>query len=135
MEWITPKTDWHSESRMNAVDYNRIKNNLQVLAELVGEVYSSVNIEEMGADKDYTSWYYAGEFNRFENNLEVINQSVYRRDIGDKKTFFANGTFIDFEELNRIESALLYFYDRAEKQRKSMPRLSVRLGNVKGVQI
>ena len=124
MEWIAPKTDWNEQSRMNAVDYNRIKNNLQVLAELVGSVYCTVTIAEMGEDK---------EFNRFESNLEIINQAAYQKDIGDKKTFFDNGPFIDYKELNRIESSMLEFYERASLQKKTLPRLSFRMGNVKGV--
>ena len=133
MEWITPKTDWDEQSRMNAVDYNRIKNNLQVLAELVGMVYCSVSIAEMGEDKNFTSWYFAREFNLFESNLETINQTAYQKDVGDRKTFFDNGPFIDFEELNRIESTMLKFYELASIQQKTLPRLSFRLGNVKGV--
>jgi len=133
VEWITPKTDWDEQSRMNAVDYNRIKNNLQVLAELVGMVYCSVSIAEMGEDKNFTSWYFAREFNLFESNLETINQTAYQKDVGDRKTFFDNGPFIDFEELNRIESTMLKFYELASIQQKTLPRLSFRLGNVKGV--
>lgn len=133
MEWIAPKTDWNEQSRMNAVDYNRIKNNLQVLAELVGSVYCTVTIAEMGEDKEFSSWYFAKEFNRFESNLEIINQAAYQKDIGDKKTFFDNGPFIDYKELNRIESSMLEFYERASLQKKTLPRLSFRMGNVKGV--
>ena len=69
MEWINPKTDWNQSDRMNAEDYNRIKNNLAYLHELGTNLYSSFSIEEMGEDKDVKGHYFASEFNILENNL------------------------------------------------------------------
>lgn len=135
MEWITPKTDWQSDSRLNAVDYNRIKNNLYVLKNLVNEVYCPLEIEDMGDDKNFTSWFYAREFNLFERNLETINRTVFGENIGETKTFFANGPFIDYTELNRLEDAMLSFFVKATEQKKLLPRLSLRLGGAKGVKV
>ena len=73
MKWITPKTDWDKDSRLNARDYNRILNNLRVLEALINAVYCSLALEEMGADKEYSSWYFAREFNVIERNLSAVN--------------------------------------------------------------
>lgn len=137
MEWIAPKTDWEPgpEHRMNAVDYNRIKNNLYVLNNLVNEVYCPLEIQDMGDDKNFTSWFYAREFNLFEKNLEAINRTVFGENIGETKTFFPNGPFIDYVELNRLEDAMLSFFVRATEQKKILPRLAFRLGGAKGVKI
>lgn len=135
MEWITPRTDWKMEHRMDAIDYNRIKNNLQALSDLVNEVYGPLTIEDMGADKSYESWFFAREFNLFERNLETINRAAYSDDIGEKKMFFDNGPFIDYEELNRIENAMLSFFVKGTEQKKLLPRLALRLGGAKGVKV
>lgn len=133
MEWITPKTDWGAEHRLNAVDYNRIKNNLYVLNDLVNEIYCPLELADMGADKDFESWFYAREFNLFEKNLETINRAVFGENIGETKTFFPNGPFIDYVELNRLEDAMLSFCIKGTEQKKLLPRLSFRLGDMKGV--
>ena len=59
----------------------------------------------MGADKTYTDFYYADEFNKFENNLDRINNTVFPQDIGVKQTFYDNGAFISSAEMNRLETA------------------------------
>lgn len=126
---------WRINDRFNAVDYNRIKNNLYVLKNLVNEVYCPLEIEDMGDDKNFTSWFYAKEFNLFEKNLETINRTVFGENIGETKTFFPNGPFIDYVELNRIEDTALAFFVEATEQKKLLPRLAFRLGGAKGVKI
>ena len=89
MKWITPKTDWDKDSRLNARDYNRILNNLRVLEALVNTVYCTLSLEEMGADKEYSSWYFAREFNVLERNLSAVNQAAFKKNIGEAKTFLS----------------------------------------------
>ena len=105
MGWIEPKTDWDpTKDRLNPESY-----------------------------KNYSSWYYAREFNVFERNLDAINQTSYNKVIGTTKTFFDNGPFIDSSELSRIESATLQLYEIGQNHKKTLPRLSIRLGSLKGV--
>lgn len=134
MAWQTPKTNWISTDRFNISDYNRIKNNIEYLGEIGNEIYHYFTLADMGDDKtSYAGYWTPAEFNLFESNLEVIKQNFPDSNIGTRKTFFENGPFIDWEELNRIESALLAYYNMASLQRGTIPRLAVRLGNVKGV--
>ena len=134
MGWIEPKTDWDpTKDRLNPESYNRIRNNLAVLGELVNEIYAPLTLESMGEEKNYSSWYYAREFNVFERNLDAIHQTSYHKVIGTTKTFFDNGPFIDSSELNRIESATLRLYEIGQNHKKTLPRLSIRLGSLKGV--
>ncbi len=136
MAWQTPKTNWKSTDRMNMSDYNRIKNNIEHLGVIGNEIYHSFVLLDMGKDKtDYSGYWRASEFNLFESNLEIIKNNFPAADIGERKTFFDNGPFIDWQELNRIESALLDYYDVAILQKQTIPRLAVRLGNVKGVKV
>lgn len=120
MPWVTPKTDWYGETdangnytgdRFNAEDYNRIKNNLDVLHDLAIRVYRPFDIEDMGEDKQVGDYFYADEINAMEQNLELINQKTYNLAIGNTQTFEPNGYTMHFVELNRIESMTLEIHD------------------------
>ena len=132
MSWITPKTDWTGNDAVSYSNYNRIKNNLNYLKELANELYLPFSIEDMGADKNKTSHYYASEFNAFENNLTTINDSIYSLEIGTEKTFVDGGKFIDYTELNRIESACLNIYKLLTKQKESISTLPFVCGSAIG---
>lgn len=136
MAWQTPKTDWTADDRFNISDYNRIKNNLMHLQDLGNEIYAWFVLGNMGADKtSYAGYWKPSEFNLFESNLELIKNAFPVSDIGTRKTFFENAPFIDYAELNRIESAMLKYYQMGTEQKAINPRLAFRLGNVKGVKI
>lgn len=134
--WHTPKTNWKSTDRFNFVDYNRIKNNLLWLHDKVTELYKSFEIEDMGEDvTDYSSYWKVKYFNAWERNLDIINNHMFTRDYGTAQRFFENGPFIQWTELNRIESAILNMRDILDRQEKGIRRFSFRLGTFKEVQI
>ena len=111
MAWIEPKTDWTPSTRFNIEDYNRIKNNLEYLHSVALIRIGAFEIENMGTDlvvdADEDKSWDVNVFNAFENNLHVISNKIISADIGAKKTFYENGLFPDFAELNRIESVTL----------------------------
>lgn len=131
MSWIEPKTDWTSDDRFDAPNYNRIKNNLLFLHEMAETLYHPFGIEDMGLDKDYSSFYYADEINMLSDNLERIHSNIYPVEIGEKTVYVQNQVFIGYEDLNRIESATLRMYALLKGQKENKPRLSFRLGNGK----
>jgi hypothetical protein len=134
MAWVAPKTDWKSSDRFNISDYNRIRGNLEYLHDYVEKLYTFFSMEDLGVDKQsYADYFYAREFNGFEKALEQINSTAYTQDIGTKQTFSDNGVFIDWNELNRLESATLKIYNLLERQENALPRMAFRLGNGKGV--
>lgn len=134
--WHTPKTNWKATDRFNYVDYNRIKNNLAYLHELAQEVYKQFQIADMGEDiTNYTGWFTAAAFNNFENNLETINKNIFTQDYGVSQRFFDNGAFIQWQELNRIESATLQMNDLLERQKATLRKLPFRLGAFREVRI
>ena len=65
------------------------------------------------------------DYNRIKNNLEYLHEYAQR--------FYDNGPFIQFGELNRIESAVLKIYELLGRQEAGLSKLSFRLGNAKGV--
>lgn len=120
MSWSTPKTDWNGETvggvytgdRFNAVDFNRIKNNLEYLRELAIKMYDEFAIQSVGSDKTVKDYFYADEINALEANLVIINTRSLKRSYGTAPTYAANGNTMDFKELNRLEGAILDLYDR-----------------------
>lgn len=132
-EWITPKIDWTNESYFNVEDYNRIKNNINYLKDLAYSLYISFAFTPMGADKAYTDFPYASEFNAFEDNLEGIKKNTYPFYTTNKKTYYDNQVFATSSDLNRIESACLKLYAGLTIQKSNKKKLALRLGNMKGV--
>lgn len=134
--WRTPKTDWQSADRFNIEDYNRIKNNLVYLHEKAVSLWKPFEIEDAGEDiKSYTAYWQAEKFNIFERNLDKINSNIFTQNYGFAQQFYENGPFIRWDELNRIESAILSMNEILERQKLGLRRIPFRLGAFKEVRI
>lgn len=146
MAWSTPKTDWKAEYSnieiylgdfFNVEDYNRIKNNLQYVRDRGSELFYGLPVLNLGADKhlpvagspDYNNDnIFVDEINKIENGLQGIQDVIALFNYGTKKTFYENGLFIDYIELNRIERAELDLYEHIESSIAGKMRLEIRLG-------
>lgn len=126
--WIVPKTDWTAESYFNATDYNRIKNNLEHLKDFANRMYEDFELIDMGDDKTYSDYFYADEINLIEDNLEKINKLTFDQKYGEKPVYRDNESTMTFEELNRIERAILDLNKKLTNQSEGMRRLSFHLG-------
>ena len=127
--WQQPKTDWQASDFFNIQDYNRIKDNLNVIRNMALELWPEFEFEDMGRDKTYQDYgFYADEINRFEDNLDHICTGTYPFKIGEKRTYSENQPFIGWEELNRIESACLKMYLNIQSGMDSRPTLEMTLG-------
>ncbi|MBQ7418347.1 MAG: hypothetical protein IJ179_07760 [Oscillospiraceae bacterium] len=125
MAWVTPKTDWYggidadgnyTGDRFNAADFNRIKNNLQYLRDLAIKLYDEFSIVSLGTDRTPADYFYADEINQLEENLNTINSNTLKRSYGSTPSYNDNGNTMDFNELNRLEGAILDLYDRLNNQ-------------------
>lgn len=133
MAWTAPKTNWVATDFFNCVDYNRIKNNIQYIYELSLQVYPAYSINPYAADMTNTNhWWEPAEINQIEEDLQTIfeHTGFENFSIGSQKTFYYNGKFIKYDELNRIESATYNLYDRLTNQIKARKRLKFTLGGV-----
>lgn len=136
MLWHTPKTDWKETDRFNISDFNRIKNNLIYLHELSEELQRNYSMPDMGDDiTDYKPYWDVKKFNLFETNLDLINDHIFTVDYGMGQTFYENGIFIKWDELNRIESAILSMNEIMQKQKSGLRKIGFRLGSYKEVRI
>lgn len=134
MAWEEPKTNWTPQDRINYKDYNRIKRNLTYLWQEAGKYGRSFNIEDMGVDiTSYLQGWDYRYFNAFETNVDIINSHILKKNYGFKQTFYSNGPFIGYAELNRIESAIFDMRRTIEGIKAGRIRLAFRLGAPKGL--
>lgn len=126
--WIQPKTDWTKDDYFNAADFNRIKNNLISLRDLANRMYKDFDITSLGNDKTYRDYFYADEINQIESNFEKINRLTINANYGETPTYKDNGYIMTFEELNRLERAMLDLYGKLANQAEGMRRLTFNLG-------
>lgn len=138
-DWTTPKTDWVATDYFNWSDFNRIKNNLAYLHDEAEKVCPPFTVNSTSTE-DITSYEYVwlpSDINKLEQDLTNIFRAVNYPDmsIGNQKSFTYNGAFIDYKELNRIESASLNIYIRLQNQingrmRLAFKQLGITLGGV-----
>lgn len=123
--WQTPKADWYGErdkqgvytgDRFNAKDFNRIHQNIQYLKEFAEKLYSNVPSIPTIRTVRVGDFVYADEINQIEENFKRIANFTFNRNYGSCPVYHDNDSFIDFRELNRLESAILDMYDRLTNQ-------------------
>lgn len=133
--WREPKTDWSETNAFNLKDYKRIRNNLLFLRNRISEIWGEFAIQDMGKDQSDPKYIWKVQyFNAIEENLETINRRmIIVKNYGFKQTFYNNGVFIGFSELNRIESATLQMKQIIDGWEAGLRRLTFRLGAPKGL--
>ena len=71
---------------------------------------------ELMADRTRSQYPYADEINNLESNLNTINSHTINRPYGSSPVYYDNAAFVNFDELNRLESAILDLYNRLTNQ-------------------
>ena len=130
--WQEPKLNWVKNDPINIEDYNRIKNNLAELREMAIRLYPEFSIA-VNPDKARSDYPYADEINQLEENLETIRSHTYLFQTGQRRTYYDNQPYIDWQELNRLESACNLIHDNLQGQAEGKRRLSFRLGGLRGL--
>ena len=128
MEWITPKTNWVATDSFNISDYNRIINNVFVVSCYCISRYGGFEIADMGdAIDDDTDYYDVNVFNAIEENIENVSRNLPNV-TPTKTTFYENGKFITYGELNRIEGITARFADQVPGWLNGLIRLPMVVG-------
>lgn len=134
--WQQPKTNWQSNDFFNIEDYNRIKGNLNEIRTQALLLWPDFEFEEMGDDKTYQDYgFYADEINRFEANVDHICDGTFPFTVGERQVFYDNQPFINWKELNRIESACLTMYLNIIGRRNGIQRLKFPLHGGKTIRV
>lgn len=143
MAWTTPKTDWTENTFINSGDVNRWIGNLNFLRDLASHLYTTkigyLNTQEkvvVGSidgdlwqgDTDEDVHLYSDEMNELEAKLTEINNGTLIYEIGEQQTYHDNGAMPDYDELNRIESAMFRLYTEMTIQHDNLDRLAFTLG-------
>lgn len=135
MGWIEPKTNWTENDYFNIEDYDRITGNVTYLKEFLDSLFYGLTDIQLMDEKMISDPIYAREINAIESNIELLNLETYRLNIGETKEYYPNQRTIDFNELNRIERAILNIYIKMINQKSLLTRLSFRIGNQKGLKV
>lgn len=124
--WSTPKTNWVATDFINYYDYERIRNNIGYLHDFASMLYVGTDdLTDMVTKTGFSNYAYASEWNALETNLHrVFSNIVTVKSIGNRMTFYDNGATPTYEELNRIESAILNMYNTLTGQASGRPTLS-----------
>ena len=137
MAWQTPKTNWHGATdsegnytgdRFNAVDFNRIKNNLSYLRDLASRLYDEFSIVSLGKDRTPKDYFYADEINQLEKSFDTINSYSLKWSYGIAPVYVDNGNTMDYAELNRLEGAILDLYNKLTNQYNGRRNLTFMFG-------
>lgn len=80
---------------------------------------------------NYASYWNVDHFNAIEHNLLSIANKVSTKDYGPYQTFYANGIFIGYQELNRIEKTCAELKTMIEDQANMVRRIPFKLGRYK----
>lgn len=132
MAWITPKTDWNSESYINFTDYNRICNNLdEVRSEATKLGFNYSGYQTMTRASGYSFLHHADDFNKQIENYNLFDDGILPSFQPITDSFSANGYTITYVTLNAIESGVLALHTILSVAIENMPRLAFRLGGDK----
>lgn len=127
--WTQPKTDWIEGSKINATDFNRIKNNMLYLIELAFELVPEFMIEPLCTDKTTSDFPYAREWNAIERDIDQVYGNTYAfAGRESSKTYYPNGQYLSLADLNRIERTQLKIYEYLQAQKKGRKHLPFTLG-------
>lgn len=135
-DFIPAKTNWVSSDRFNIQDYNRILGNIEYLHKYGCRLIGPFEIKDMGKKLDsYAGYWEVKVFNAFEDNIDILNQNILNRDFGIKQVFYENGIFIGYQELNRIEGAILNMKATLDTIKAGLRRIPFRLGTYRQMRI
>ena len=133
MAWSTPKTDWsisydengtYTGDYFNIGDYNRIIEYIHTLANIMYEDFKIAAMAEKSGTDDYP---YAEEINTLENNLVVLCEKTDFFST-TAKTYYSNQPYLDYIELNRIESLIYELYKKLHSQAEGRRMFTFMLG-------
>lgn len=125
--WQEPKTDWTSDDCINIGDYNRIIGNIAHLNQIEQTLYQPIPYVEL-PEKSVSEFPYAEEFNTIEDYLSILSTDTFPFVDYVKGYWVDNGPTPTYDDLNRIESACLDFYEGFNRQKLTQQKLSVTLG-------
>lgn len=132
---LEAKNEWRYTDYFQHTDYNRIAGNINYLKAYLDTLFAELTNTSTIEEKTAKSLIYAREINAIETALETLNLETYKFDIGETKEYMANTRTLNFEDLNRIESAIFMLAEQMTNHKENLSRLAFRLGGQKGIRV
>ncbi|MFD1953743.1 hypothetical protein ACFSL6_17655 [Paenibacillus thailandensis] len=111
MAWIAPKLDWNALDRINAVDFNRIENNTQEVANFLNSIQYTLPAMTFITNRTQTSVDTLSSINRIEENLELIRTHFMTPPGYPGAETWTTGKPFDYTDANRLELAVELLMD------------------------
>lgn len=111
MPWIPPKIDWTPNDYYNFEDLNRVENNAEVIAELIGH-FDEKPVLIVNKTRNMKAIEFADSLNRIETNLNLLKTRYEPPGWLPVKTDWKANDPFNYEDAIRLERnlALLHFY-------------------------
>lgn len=112
MAWQTPKINWLLTDYYNFADLNRVENNTQYLANMLGNYLGQTITLNVVLNRTMTRFEYFDSLNRIESNIALLVSKLYTP-IGweaSKTTWSSNQAF-GYSDANRLERNLFLLYE------------------------
>ena len=112
MAWIAPKIDWDSADYYNFADLNRVENNTDFLATLLGTYGTTPTLIGVTTSRDNTNIEFYDDLNRIENNILIIKNYSGTPIIWiTPKTTWVTLDSFGYTDANRLEQNISELYN------------------------
>ena len=130
MAWTTPKTDWKkTDPVMLDPDYTRIRGNILHLRDMARHLYLPFSLADKAAGYRFVDNTCLEFFANVDNNVDALLDNTFRPPRSERaRAYEANGRVWSYDDLNRIESALLGLYTALTAQQNARQTLAFTMG-------
>lgn len=109
-------------------DYVRIRGNILHLRDMARQLYLPFPLADM-ADYGPAEFPYVEFFANVDNNVDALLDNTFRPARSERaRAYAANGRVWNYDDLNRIESALLGLYTALTAQQNARQTLAFTMG-------
>lgn len=119
-KWIAPKLDWTRNDYYNFEDLNRVENNAEVVAGLVGYFIALPPLEFV-TDREMMRIEFADSLNRIESNQDILRQRFTPIGWLPNKTDWEAKAPFSFSDAVRLEHNLFLLYKHYKGNTEIVP--------------
>lgn len=116
MAWQTPKTNWLPTDYYNFSDLNRVENNIQHIASMLGTHLGQTFTLSIVSNRTMTRFEYYDSLNRIESNITFLVGNFYTPAGWEaSKTTWSSNQAFGYIDANRLERNLFLLYELLNK--------------------
>ncbi|WP_340391923.1 hypothetical protein [Paenibacillus sp. FSL E2-0190] len=116
MPWQIPKINWLPTDFYNSDDLNRVENNIQHLATMLGSYLGQTITLSVVLNRTMTRFEYFDSLNRIESNISLLVSKFYIPAGWEaSKTTWSSDQAFGYSDANRLERNLFLLYELLNK--------------------